>query len=514
MTMTTADAMLELFFDSTRDFAILLLDADGLVRRWNEAAERMFGFRAPEMLGQPATVIFSEADRRAGVPAVELRTAADQGRAEDERWHVRKDGSRFWGSGIMVALRRGAELVGFAKVVRDVTESRRLEDAVRESQRLESLGVLAAGVAHDFNNVLTAIVGNLSLARRALRSEHDPVIRPSLVEAERAAQRAADLVRHLLNYAGKGRRVVLPVDVCAVARDALAIVRASVPPKISLDIDLPDRCPPIDADVGQLQQLLLNLILNAAEAVEGPDGRVGVSLGVRDVEEAELRRAYPGFALGSRRYLEIRVRDNGRGMDADTVRQIFDPFFTTKFLGRGLGLAAALGIVRSHGGGIAVDSLPGRGSTFTVLLPAESPEIVSHTVSEALVESARGEGLILVVDDEAGIRSLVQRAVEDLGYTALLAEHGGQALELFDRVGDELVAVLLDVVMPVLDGADTAGRIQARRPELPIVVMTGLADEDALERLGHVRVAGFISKPFTPDRLAQSLAVALRVSAE
>jgi PAS domain S-box-containing protein len=508
------DRLLELLFTSTPDYAMILLDAEGRVRHWNEASERLFGFSRGEMLGQEASRIFTEPDRRAGVPEVELRTAREQGRAEDERWHVRKDGTRFWGSGIMIGLHEDGRLVGFGKVVRDLTERRRLEDAVRESQRLESLGVLAAGVAHDFNNVLTAIMGNVSMARRALNGgSQDPAIRMSLVEAERAAQRAADLVRQLLNYAGKGRRVVRPVDVCGVARDALAIVRASVSPGIRLDMDVPEDCPPVEADVGQLQQLLLNLILNAAESIEGRAGRVAVRLRVRSVPEDELRGRYPGFALGSRQYLELRVQDDGRGMDQATLRQIFDPFFTTKFLGRGLGLAAALGIVRSHGGGISVESAPGRGSTFTVLLPAEESAPAPRTVAEAVADSARGDGLVLVVDDEPAVRSLVERTVADLGYTAVLAENGRQALDIFERVGHELVAVLLDLAMPVMDGADAALRLQRRRPSLPILVMSGLADDDALERLGQVQVAGFIAKPFNPEQLAQNLAVALRLSA-
>jgi signal transduction histidine kinase/CheY-like chemotaxis protein len=459
-------------------------------------------------------VIFVEPDQRAGVPEVEMRTAADQGRAEDERWHLRKDGTRFWGSGIVTRLQRNGQIVGFAKVVRDLTERRQLEDAVRESQKLESLGILAAGVAHDFNNVLTAIIGNVALARQALGAGRDPGIPELLMEAERAGNRAAELVRHLLNYAGKGRRVVKPVDVCRVAGDALSIVRASVSPKVSLRIDLPAECPLVEADVGQLQQLLLNLTLNAAEAIEDAPGEVHVRVRVREPTDEELRHTFPGFALGSRKYVEIWVRDTGRGMDRQTLRQIFDPFFTTKFLGRGLGLAAALGIVRSHGGGIAVESAPGKGSTFTVLLPAETTQSAPATVAEAVAGAAEGEGLVLVVDDEPGIRSLVQRAVEDLGYTVVLAEHGGQALEIFERVGDELQLVLLDLAMPVLDGADTAARLQERRPDLPIVVMSGLADDDALERLDGTRVAGFLSKPFNPEQLAQNLAVALRLSPE
>jgi PAS domain S-box-containing protein len=510
----SASDLLQQFFETTEDYGMLLLDPDGLVRRWNHAAERLFGFTSTEMEGSDSRRIFVEPDRRAGVPEMELRTAAERGRAEDERWHVRKDGSRFWGSGLMISLRRDGNLLGFAKVIQDLTERRRLEDAVRESQRLESLAVLAAGVAHDFNNVLTAVIGNVALARQELNRTLDPQALELLAEAERASQRAADLVRQLLNYAGKGRRVVKPVDVCRVAGDALAIVRASVSPKVALRTELPEHCPPIEADVGQLQQLLLNLILNAAEAIGDESGEVNVRIRVREVAESELRESYAAFALSPRRFIEVRVQDTGVGMSSDTLRQIFDPFFTTKFLGRGLGLASALGIV-SHGGGIAVESAPGRGSTFTVLLPAEATESEGiRTVTEAIVGSARGEGLVLVVDDEPGIRSLVQRSVEALGYTTLLAENGQQALEIFGRVGKELVLVLLDMAMPVMDGAETATRLRDRRPDLPIIVMSGLADQDAMGRLGHTRISGFVPKPFNPEQLAQAIAVALRLSAE
>jgi PAS domain S-box-containing protein len=505
-----SDDLLDLFLSATEDYGIILLDADGRVHRWSRGAERLFGFQAHEVIGTLAHEIFVSPDRKAGVPEVELQTATEQGRAEDERWHLRKDGTRFWASGVMIALRENGILRGYAKVVRDFTERRRLEEAVRRTQKLESVGVLAAGVAHDFNNVLTAILGNVSLVRRRLAGVvTDGQIDGLLDSAERATNRAADLVKQLLNYAGVGRREMRPVDICQVTKDALAIVQASVSRKIRILRDVPEHCPMLQADGGQLQQLVLNLVLNGAESIGENAGEVSVRVRVREVPESELTQMYAGFSLPKRRYTEIQVRDTGVGMDEHTLQRIFDPFFTTKFLGRGLGLAAALGIVRSNGGGIAVQSAPGRGTTFTVLLPAEQQTGDARlTVSESITESARGEGLVLVVDDEVAIRSLMQHTLEELGYTVLTAEHGAQALELFDRVGKEIELVLLDLVMPVLDGAETAVALHSRNPDVPILVISGLADDDALSRFGSVRIAGFVPKPFTPDQLAQAVAVA------
>jgi PAS domain S-box-containing protein len=506
------DELLDLFLSTTEDYGIILLDPDGRVRRWSRGAQRLFGFEPQEVEGTPAHVIFVPPDRQAGVPDVELQVARDQGRAEDERWHMRKDGTRFWASGVMISLRDNGTIRGYAKVVRDFTDRRQLEEAVRQTQKLESVGVLAAGVAHDFNNVLTAILGNVAMVRRRLAARHiDGELQDMLAAAERAGNRAADLVRQLLNYAGKGRREVQQVDICQVTKDALAIVQASVSRKITIRRDIPDDCPTVQADVGQLQQLMLNLVLNGAEAIGDEHGEVFIRVRVREVPEAELTRTYPAFSIPEGPYTEIEVRDTGVGMDEKTLQQIFDPFFTTKFMGRGLGLAAALGIVRAHGGGIAVRSTPGQGTTFTLLLPAEQErEEAPLTLNESINESARGEGLVLVVDDEVAIRSMLQHSLEELGYTVLTAEHGAQGLELFDRAGEDIILVLLDLVMPVLDGAETAAGIRRRNPDVPILVMSGIADEDALRRFGEVKIAGFVPKPFAPDQLAQAIAVARR----
>jgi len=296
-----ADSLLDLFLRSTEDYAIILFDPDGRVQRWSRGAEKLFGFSAGELEGTLAHVIFVPPDRQAGVPEVELQVATEQGRAEDERWHLRKDGSRFWASGVMISLKEDDRIVGYAKVVRDFTERRQLEEAVRQTQRLESVGVLAAGVAHDFNNVLTAIMGNVAMVRRRLETQQGGTeLQEMLVSAERAGNRAAHLVKQLLNYAGKGRREIQPVDISQVARDALSIVQASVSRKINLRSDIPQQSRMIQADVGQVQQLLLNLVLNGAEPIGDKEGEVFIRVRVRDVPEAELNRMYPGFTLQAR----------------------------------------------------------------------------------------------------------------------------------------------------------------------------------------------------------------------
>jgi two-component system, cell cycle sensor histidine kinase and response regulator CckA len=351
----------------------------------------------------------------------------------------------------------------------------------------------------------------VSLVRRRVASMNvDGQVDTLLAAAERAGNRAADLVKQLLNYAGKGRREMRPVDIGQIMKDALAIVQASVSKKIKITRDIPKNSPTLEGDVGQLQQLILNLVLNGAEAIGDNHGEVSIRVRVRDVAEAELAKHYAPFPMPPGAYTEIQVSDNGVGMDERTLQQIFDPFFTTKFMGRGLGLAAALGIVRSHGGGIAVESHQGKGTTFTVLLPAEQETVSENllTLSEAITETARGEGLVLVVDDEVAIRSMIQHVLEDLGYTVVTAEHGAQAVELFDNIPDEVKLVLLDVNMPVLDGGETAVALRERKPDIPILVMSGIADEDALRRFETMRISGFIPKPFAPDQLSQAIAIA------
>jgi signal transduction histidine kinase/ActR/RegA family two-component response regulator len=423
----------------------------------------------------------------------------------------------------------GGEIVGITCAAVDVTEHRRAEEALRHTQKLESLGVLAGGIAHDFNNLLTGILGNAALALQSLSSgDSVETVTPLLNDVIRASERAADLTRQLLAYAGKGQFVIEPVDLGQLVADLLPLVRASVPRGIELQLLRPPEPARVDADPTQLQQLVMNLVINGAEAIAADGGTVTVTLGRRVTTEPEPADAGTELAAGS--YVTLEVRDTGAGMPPETVERMFDPFFTTKFLGRGLGLAAAQGIVRSHHGAIRVTSGPGEGTTFLVLFPestvpapaagrvAEPPAGVRGEEPAApvpvqvpapndvpLARPAGGRGsTILVVEDEPIIRTLARTALEDAGYRVLVAEHGADALELVVNDRGMIAAVVLDATMPVMNGAEAAVRIRELRPSLPIIVSSGYSEEDTLPQFAAV-TSHFLQKPFGPQALTDTV---------
>ena len=260
--------LFRLMVENTVDYAIFTTDPAGLITTWNTGAERILGYTEADVIGRHTELVFVPQDRRAGTPQLEMETAAQEGRAENERWHLCKDGSVVWGSGIMVPMREDdGTLVGFAKIFRDFTERRRTEEAVRQAQRVESVGVLAAGIAHDFNNLLTSILGNAALARRSAAAGTGSPLVPLLDEIVTASRRAADLTQQLLAYAGKNRSDFQPVDLCALISELTELLRSSVPRNIELRFDPLSECPVVHGDPAQLQQVILNVVLNGAEAM-------------------------------------------------------------------------------------------------------------------------------------------------------------------------------------------------------------------------------------------------------
>jgi len=389
-------------------------------------------------------------------------------------------------------------VVGLVWVLADTQDQKDAEEAIRQTQKLESIGVLAGGIAHDFNNLLTGIIGNASLALRSVSGDSRVRASPMLSDVIRAGERAADLTRQLLAYAGKGRRVVEPVDVKALLAETRNLLRLTVPRGIDLDIETPDRPLRVSADRGQLQQVVMNLVINAAEAVgEGP-GQVTIRLDTDDVAASGpsyIARPKPG------RHVRIRVTDTGEGMDEDTLHRIFEPFFTTKFLGRGLGLSAVQGIVSSHGGGLKVESRPGEGSTFTVLIPELVLTETMPAPRPGAMDAAGARGAVLIVDDEPIVRAVARIALVEHGYEVLEAGNGKEAVALVRDHGDRLAIVLLDVSMPVMGGEHAFGEIRQLRRGLPIAIMSGHAEADVLERFSEP-VDGFLAKPFRGDQVA------------
>ena len=384
-------------------------------------------------------------------------------------------------------------------------ERRILEEQLRHAQKLESLGLLAGGVAHDFNNLLTGILGNASLVLEIMNP--DPAARSMLDDIIRASERAADLTRQLLAYAGKGKFVIEAVDVSALVRDISELIRTSVPRTVELSLALQPGLSPIEGDASQVQQLVMNLILNAVEATGERPGTVKVITGVRKIHAGDRVLHFRPDPPPPGEYVFIEVIDDGCGMSEAVQEQIFDPFFTTKFTGRGLGLAAALGIVRGHKGCIGVESAEGLGSTFSVLLPVMNSALQLEGSSGSAAEhpNTAGTGAILIVDDEEVVRRTARSSLEHHGYTVFEAADGRDGIDLFTRLHDRVSAVLLDVTMPRMDGHEVWRYIRRLRPEMPILISSGYEEADALQLFAEEPGLYFIQKPYTAAALGDKM---------
>jgi PAS domain S-box-containing protein len=402
-------------------------------------------------------------------------------------------------------------------VGRDITERRRaeqerrrLEMQVLHTQKLESLGVLAGGIAHDFNNILLAILGNVDLVLREV-PRRSP-IRESVEDIELAAQRAADLTRQMLAYAGRGQFEVKALNLTGLVEETERLLRSSVSKTIFLTLHLRRDLPLVRADATQIQQIVMNLVVNASEAIgEQETGTVTVSTGVAEYDRAVLVRGRVPECTEAGEYVYLEVTDSGGGMDKEARQRLFDPFFTTKFAGRGLGMSATLGIVRGHEGTIFVDSEPGRGTTIRVLLPAldESVPAQRDRIHAEDSDRWRGEGTILLVDDEERIRSVSARMLRRLGFDVLVAGDGHEAIEVFREHHDEIVGVLLDFSMPHMDGARTHRELRAIRDDIPVILSSGYTEMELERRFGSQGIAAFIQKPYRLRGLEEKLRRAL-----
>jgi PAS domain S-box-containing protein len=392
---------------------------------------------------------------------------------------------------------------GLAVFGRDVTERKRFNERLQQTQKLESLGVLAGGIAHDFNNLLTGIIGNASIAMDEVPAEGS--VRKSLQAVVNAGERAALLTRQLLAYAGKGRFVIEHLDLSVQVREIGHLLAASIPRTVQLKFDLDGHLPSIEGDVAQIQQLTMNLVINAAEAIEeNKTETVLITTRLEEVEQAYIDQTVLPAGIAPGRYVTLEVRDAGCGMDEATRSRIFDPFFTTKFTGRGLGLAAAMGIVRGHKGALKVESAPGKGSSFKVLFPPADGEAVAPAPAKRQ-KSLTGRGTILVIDDEDAVRQTAKSALESYGYSVVVAENGKAGVEAFRKLSGSVFAVLLDMTMPVMSGEEALVHLQSIRQDIRVLLSSGYNESEATRRFNGKGLAGFVQKPYTAAQLAEKI---------
>lgn len=387
--------------------------------------------------------------------------------------------------------------------IRAEEDRKKLEDQIRDTQKMESLGVLASGVAHDFNNLLTAILGNAEFCL----DEISPLshLRHSIDSIRKASLRAADLCGQLLAYSGEGRFVLVLLDLNATIEEMLALLCAAISKKITLKQNLSSTLPPVLVDATQIRQVIMNLITNASEALENGEGTITVATGTMELDGARQAEMLLPETLPEGTYIFLEITDTGPGMDREMLSRIFEPFFTTKFTGRGLGLAAALGIVRGHGGAIKVDSRPGAGSTFTIFLPAAEEPCEKKAKKVPRGKKRSGEGTILVVEDEDIVLSVEERILESAGFRVLTARDGYEGVQVFRKHAYDIDVVVLDLTMPAMDGEEAFDELRRIRNDIPIIITSGYDAGKMALKLSNKRFVDFIEKPFQATQLMNKI---------
>ncbi len=456
----------------------------------NQAGEQILGARREELLGRSLWEAYPEA-RGTQVEHEYQRAIRDREPTSFEwffeawqRWFAIKAYPTHDG--------------GLSIYFRDISEQKKAEDQerqnqeqIRESARLESLGLMAGGIAHDFNNLLTAILGNASLLVEYLQGNYQAMASQIVL----ASERAADLTKQMLAFSGKGAFAVEPIDLNTLLQENVTFLRSTFSRRIRVELRLCNEPCIIEADRGQMQQIVMNLLINAAEAIGDNPGRIGIRTGfverIRPESSLLLREV-----VAAGHYALLEVGDNGCGMPPQTVKRIFDPFFTTKFTGRGLGLAAVLGIVKGHRGDIEVQTRPEIGTTFQILMPASERPIATQAEPNFAPAVRRTGTKILVADDEEIVRSIATIALEGAGFRALLATNGQQALEML-RDNLEISLVILDLTMPVMNGEQAIPLIRALRPDVPIILSSGFSEAELSRRFVSSGIAGFLQKPYS-----------------
>jgi PAS domain S-box-containing protein len=503
--LVESENRLRVIFETT-PAGVIMITPDGVICFANQRMAEMFGGPLDELVG--TSYLSHIHPEECDAARQEVRSLVDGGigSINTERHYIRMDGSEFWGHVSSSRYERtGNELTSIVAIIADMTElrqaeeqRRKLEQQMLHVQKLESLGVLAGGIAHDFNNILLAITGNASLALMRL-GPASPAVH-YLQQIERAADKAADLARQMLAYSGKGRFVVEALNLNQVVEEMTKMLHVSISKRATLRYHLAPHLPAVEADATQIRQVVMNLAINASEAIGDRDGVISISTGSMECDQRYLRETWLDQSLVDGLYVYLEVADTGCGMSREIMERIFDPFFTTKFTGRGLGMAAILGIVRGHHGAIKIYSEPGRGSTFKILLPA-SERAVEQSVAPVSETQWQGSGLVMLVDDEEIIRSIASAMLRELGFDVMTARDGREAVELFSGNRERIAFVVLDLTMPHMSGEEAFREMRRIDPEVRVIMSSGYNEYEVTQKFMGKGLAGFIQKPYSLSTL-------------
>lgn len=495
---------------------IVGLDASGGVTFCNPAAARLLGRSVGEIVGSRAHAVFCASGESSCADCDSLAHGGVP--TPTERTIVRADGAVIPVELTSTPMHENGRIAGAVVVFSDISSRKRAEEdrrimeaQIQQAQKLESLGLLAGGIAHDFNNILVGILGNACIAMEDLTSASPAHAR--LQRIVNAGQRASRVIHQILAYAGQARPDLAPIDLSHAVTETAEFMRPSVPQQIDLELCLTSDLPAVHADPGQLEQVLTNLLLNAVEAIGGSQGAVTLATRRTDVDADRAAFEFAGQELRPGSYGCLEVSDTGCGMSPETLARIFDPFFSGKKKGRGLGLAAIRGIVRAHGGAIAVHSVVGRGTTFEILLPlAAEPVAKTESAAARRLDLAGRRRTVLVIDDEEDICDVVATLLGPRGIQVLTATSGTAGIELFKRNAAEIDLVLLDVTMPGITGPETLRAIRAIRDDARVVFSSGYNGDGIQSALAGHGAVGFLHKPYTPETLLERIDAAMQVA--
>ncbi len=478
--------------------SVTILNNNGEQTYVSDVVEKMLGYTPSELINIPVIKEMIHPDDQENVQAAFL-TILNEGEGVAQYRHKHKNGSwvylEAWGTNQL----ENPDIRGIVVNVRDITERKRaeeervrLEQQLLHTQKLESLGVLAGGIAHDFNNILTSIIGNAELALLRMKPESPGI--SNIHKIEQAATQAAGLAKQMLAYSGKGKFVIEHLDINCLLEEMLHLLDVSISKMAKLKLNFAPNLPAVEGDATQIRQIVMNLVINASEAIGDNSGVISITTGCRDCDRNYLKYFWQDERINEGSYVYIDIADTGCGMSKDTLAKVFDPFFTTKFTGRGLGMAAVQGIVKGHRGAIKVDSEPGRGTTFKILLPSSSVpiEIISR---DNHTEDWKGEGKVLLVDDEETIRDVAKEMLREFGFTTITANDGRDAIEIF-KENPDIVIVIMDLTMPNMDGEQCFHELKKLNPDVKVVMSSGFSELEVTQKFVGKGLAGFIQKPY------------------